>query len=79
NKKTHRVGRPTKAFAGSLDELTAIIQSRVLAMEISPMRGHLAGKSPRQAYEAAIEAGWQPVEVDPQHILTVFAEKRVST
>lgn len=79
NKKTHRVGRPTKAFAGTIDDLTAIIQSRILAMEISPMRGHLAGKSPRQAYEAAIEAGWQPVEVDPQQILTVFAEKRVST
>jgi hypothetical protein len=79
NKKTHRVGRPTKAFAGTLDELISLIQSRILAMELSPMRGHLAGKSPRQAYEAAIESGWQPVAVDPAEILTVFADDRLCT
>jgi hypothetical protein len=77
NKKTERVGRPTKAFPGTFDQLETIVRSRVLEMEVSPMRGALAGRSPRQVYEAAINAGWQPVAVDPNQIMTVFATDRV--
>lgn len=77
NKKTERVGRPTKAFAGPLAQLTAIIQGRVLEMETYPMRGALNGRSPRQAYQAAIDSGWRPVAVDPRELLTVFATDRV--
>lgn len=76
NKKTERVGRPTKAFAGTLAQLTAIIQGRMLEMETYPMRGALNGRSPRQMYQAAIDSGWQPVSVDPREILTVFATDR---
>jgi hypothetical protein len=77
NKKTERVGRPTKAFPGTLAQLNAIIQGRILEMETYPMRGALAGRSPRQAYQAAIDSGWQPVAVDPREILTVFAIDRL--
>ncbi|ABE62432.1 hypothetical protein Nham_1613 [Nitrobacter hamburgensis X14] len=79
NKKTERVGRPTKAFPGTFDMLRDVIRGRIHEMEMYPMRGHLAGRSPRQAYEAAIEQGWQPVTVDDREILTVFADDRVCT
>lgn len=79
NKKTERVGRPTKAFPGTFKVLREVIRGRILEMEMYPMRGHLAGRSPRQAYEVAIEQGWQPVTVDDREILTVFADDRVCT
>lgn len=79
NKKTERVGKPTKAFDGAIEILDQVIRGRVLEMEAYPMRGHLNGRSPRQAYEAAIEQGWQPVAVDPREILTVFADDRICT
>lgn len=77
NKKTERVGRPTKAFPGTFDMLREVVRGRILELEMYPMRGHLAGRSPRQAYEAAIKQGWQPVTVNDREILTVFAEDRV--
>jgi hypothetical protein len=76
NKKTERVGRPTKAFAGTVAELTTIIQGRILEMESRPARGHQAGRSSVQIYTAAVEAGWQPVAVDVGEVLTVFAADR---
>ncbi len=79
NKKTERVGRPTKAFPGTLEELVTIIQGRVTFAETLPMRGALNGRSPRQAYEAAVKDGWQPVAVNPREILTVFAEDKECT
>ncbi|HEY8163869.1 MAG TPA: hypothetical protein VIF34_16620 [Methylocystis sp.] len=36
----------------------------------------LAGLSPIEAYNSAIEAGWQKTEVDPDAFATIFAEKR---
>lgn len=77
NKKTERVGRPTKAFPGTLADLTAIIAGRLTVNETLPMRGIWKGKSPRQVYKAALEAGWQPVTADQGQILTVFAKRHI--
>lgn len=76
NKKTEHSGRPPKAFPGSLEPLATIIHANITETEIYRMRGVLNGRSPRQVYEAAIAAGWQPVAVDPRQILTVFATDR---
>ena len=76
NKKTERVGRPTKAFPGTLAQLTTIIQGRISEMESRPSLGHLAGRSSLQTYAAAIENGWQPVSVDVGELMTVFAADR---
>ena len=77
NKKTERVGRPTKAFSGTLKQLNDIVAARLTLYENEPMRGALNGRSPRQVYEAAIENGWQPVSVDQSEIYTVFATDEV--
>jgi hypothetical protein len=77
NKKTERVGRPTLPYTGELPQLAADIQARLTIAETTPMRGAMGGKSPRQAYQAAIDSGWQPVAVDPTEILTVFSTDRV--
>lgn len=79
NKKTERVGRPTKAFPGTIEQLTSIIRGRISEMESRPSRGYLNGRSSLQAYSAAVEAGWQPVSVDQAELLTVFAADRVCT
>jgi hypothetical protein len=79
NKKTERVGHPTKAYAGTLADLDKIIKGRLVKMEMQNMRGALEGRSPREAYQAAIDSGWQPVAVHLAEILTVFATDHVAT
>lgn len=78
NQKSKQVGKQMW-FPGTFEQLNAIVQSRLLEHEIYPMRGALRGRSPRQAYEAAVASGWQPVTVDPRQIMTVFATDRVCT
>ena len=73
NKKTEKVGRPTEPFPGGIDELRAAIASHLTLYEISPQRGALKGRSPRQAYEAAIAAGWQRIAIDPRELYVAFA------
>jgi hypothetical protein len=77
NKKTERVGRPVLPFTGTVEQLAQVIRGRIAEMEMYPMRGALGGKSPRQAYEAAVRDGWRPVAVNPAEILTVFGTDKV--
>jgi hypothetical protein len=79
NKKTEKVGRPTAPFPGTIDELRTALASYISNLyEIRPQRGALKGRSPRQVYNAAVEAGWRRVAIDARELHTVFAtdEKR---
>lgn len=77
NKKTAKVGQPTEPFAGSLDDLRALIDSCLSLYHASPQRGLIGNRSPRQVYDAAVAAGWQKVTIDPRELRTVFATSEV--
>ena len=73
NKKTANVGKPPEPFPGSIDDLRTAIGSCITLYEMKPQRGALQGKSPHQAYEAALAAGWHRIAVDGRELHTVFA------
>ncbi|MFL9828981.1 hypothetical protein, partial [Rhodoplanes sp. SY1] len=73
NKKTAKVGRPTEPFAGTIDELRALIESCLALYHAGPQRGALGNRSPRAVYETAVAAGWQRVTIDARELRTVFA------
>jgi hypothetical protein len=77
NKKTAKVGRPTEPFAGTLDELRALVESCLTLYHAAPQRGAMANRSPRTVYEAAVAAGWQRVTTDARELRTVFATSEV--
>jgi hypothetical protein len=79
NKKTENVGCPTKAYPGTLESLQKVIAGLIAHQEILPMRGALKGRTPNQVLQAAIDAGWGPVALDPRQVLMVFASDRVCT
>jgi hypothetical protein len=74
-KKTANVGKEPDPFPGTTDELRELIAGQITRYEITPQsnRSHLAGKSPRQAYEEHLAAGWQPIVVERHHLEAVFA------
>jgi hypothetical protein len=73
NKKTASVGKPPEPFPGSIDDFRAAIGACLTLYEGKPQRGALQGRSPRQAYEGALAAGWQRIAVDARELHTVFA------
>jgi hypothetical protein len=79
NKKTANVGKPPEPFPGTIDDLRVAIGSCLTLYEMSPQRGTLKGRSPRQVYEAALAAGWQRVAVDQRQLHTVFATDEIRT
>lgn len=75
NKKTAKVGKPTKPFAGSFDEFCRVIRGYLTIYENAPQSGALKNRSPASAYRAAIEAGWQRHHLDPHELMTIFATR----
>lgn len=73
NKKTATVGKPTEPFPGTIAELRTAISHCLSLYELSQQSGTLKGRSPRQSYAAAIEAGWQRIDIDTRELHTVFA------
>jgi hypothetical protein len=73
NKRTHKVGRPTEPFLGTIADLRTAIGSYVSLYHITPQLGSLKGKSPQQAIDDAIEAGWQRIAIDSRELHAVFA------
>lgn len=73
NQKTANVGREPDPFPGTIGELTDLIQAHLQVYHSQPQRGALKGQSPRQALQAAIDAGWRRVEIDPRALRLPFS------
>lgn len=78
NKKTHQVGKPVKPFGGTLDDLADAIRQAIAAYNDAPQNdGKLAGLSPREAMERAVQQGWEPQRTDARSFDEVFSERDV--
>jgi len=73
NQKTANVGREPEPFPGTIAELTDLIRAHLQVYHSQPQRGVLNGRSPRQALQAAIDAGWRRVEIDPRALRAPFS------
>lgn len=78
-KKTHNVGKAPKPFPFGPDELRAELGLALRYLHSTPQSGHLAGKSPDEAFAAAVAAGWQRTDIDPFALAAVFGERRTPT
>lgn len=73
--KVANVGNAPVPFAGSADELRRVLLNAIEYHNITPLEGtHLKGRSPRQAYEEQIAAGWMMTAIDRHVLQAVFAE-----
>lgn len=73
--KVANVGKAPVPFPGSIEELRQHFATAIDRYNLTPLTsGHLEGKSPRQAYEDHIAAGWKMTAVDPHALEAVFAD-----
>ena len=79
NKRTHKVGKPTEPFPGTINDLAQLIGIHITAYETTPQRGSLDGISPRKKLENAINSGWQRIAIDRRELHTVFATNESRT
>lgn len=76
NKKTQQVGKPVQPFQGTLEELAMLIQKAIATYNDTPQEnGKLEGRSPREAFEAAIADGWEPQRTDARSFDEIFSER----
>ena len=73
--RSANVGKPPAPFHGDDAEL---LRSFGAALDFydtkrQQPRGHLAGRSPREAFAAFVEAGWQRIDADPDALAMAFA------
>jgi len=72
--KTANVGKAPVPFPGSFEELRQAFATAINNYDLTPLTsGHLKGKSPRQAYEEHIKAGWEKTAIDRHLLEAVFA------
>lgn len=74
-KKTHNVGREPLPYPGSWDDFQQAMEEALTFYHQTPQQGSLRGRSPQQAYEAAIAQGWGKVDVTEQILLVAFASE----
>ncbi|MBV0912847.1 transposase [Anianabacter salinae] len=75
NKKTHAVGKPVKGFSGTVEDLVQAVIDMVAAYNDTPQDGRLRGKSPRQAMQDAIDAGFEAVTMDDDAFDFAFSKR----
>lgn len=76
-KKTANVGNKIDPFTGSLEQFHEVIANGVNTYHWVPQeRGKLKGRSPNQAYQQAIQAGWTMTEVHADAFRLAFSHKR---
>ena len=73
-KKTANIGREPAVYPHSEDAFRRSLAVALAAYETHPQQGVLGGHSPREAFAAAVEGGWQRMDVDPDALRAVFAK-----
>lgn len=73
NQRTHQVGKSTEPFPGTIEDLARAIGNCLALYHITAQAGTLKGRSPQQAFDAAVRSGWQRVAIDPRELATVFS------
>lgn len=78
-KKTANVGRPPTPFKGDHNDFRDTLRRMLDYYETIEQFGALKGRSPRMAFNAAVEAGWRRTDMARDALLFTFATERVCT
>ena len=75
-KKTQNQGREPQPFAGNFAAFRQAIDVAVRYYHAKPQQaGHIAGRSPFQAFQEFIDGGWQSITLDPANLAMQLCDK----
>lgn len=72
-KKTANVGRAPVPYPHGKAAFLRDLDNCIEAYETHPQSGVLGGRSPREAFAAAVDAGWTRMDIDPGALRAAFA------
>lgn len=72
--KTHNVGKAPQPFPGSGEDFRAAIDDALAYYHTRQQAGFLAGRSPNDAFNAAVAAGWDRTDIDADALALAFAD-----
>ena len=78
-KKTANIGQAPVPYGHGKDAFLADLHNAIAAYETNPQSGELDGRSPREAFNAAVAAGWKAVMAKPETMLAAFARDASAT
>ena len=78
-KKTANVGQAPVPYGHGKDAFLTDLRNAIEAYETNPQSGELDGRSPREVFNAAVEAGWKVVMAKPETMLAAFARDASGT
>ncbi|MEM7428016.1 MAG: hypothetical protein AAF441_18130 [Pseudomonadota bacterium] len=73
--RTPNVNRQPVPFAGTPAQLNDVVAQAVALRNTQPQSGELKGLSPRDAWQKAIDAGWQRTDADPDALRIAFSRE----
>ena len=77
---TKNVGRKPEVWPGAEDEFRQAFQTALEVYETTPQHdGELGGQSPREAFAAAVDRGWERTAIDAEALRTIFADEHPRT
>ncbi|MBS4034257.1 MAG: hypothetical protein KGZ85_07335, partial [Ignavibacterium sp.] len=74
-KKTENQGKSPKPYDGDLESFKATLHTVLAYYHHKKQNGHLKGKSPNQAFEESINAGWKSLLLDSSELEVAFCKK----
>ena len=72
-KKTANVGKEPAPYPGDEAAFRRSLSTALGWYDTHPQQGFLAGLSPREAFAAFVEGGWQRTDIDPEVLRWVFS------
>ena len=79
DKKTHNIGQASKPYPHGEAAFRKDLDICIEAYETNPQTGLLNGRSPRQAFNEAVAAGWRRMDVSRGAVLAAFARDESRT
>ncbi|TAA61620.1 hypothetical protein [Shinella sp. JR1-6] len=74
NPKRRELGKPMPPYENGFDEFCKLVFQLLKTYEALPQGGALAGKSPSQAFEGHVKAGWASTLIDDSQFYMAFAK-----
>ena len=78
-KKTANLGREPVPYPHGGERFLADLRTCIDGYETKPQDGVLKGLSPRDAYRAAVDAGWRRMDIEPNALRAAFARDGSAT
>lgn len=73
--RSGNVGKAPQPYPGDFDHFCARLSGMLAYWMSRPQQGDLQGRSPKEAFDQAVGAGWQRTDIDPHDLMMAFSEE----